>query len=136
MLKALAFWAIGGGLVVTACLLTDPLDEPRSNRTDVRPDSGPDSTDDSGLDLDADTEIDPTADAETPCGRCLDSNCSNELTVCGNNLDCVALLSCLSDCDASDDSCQQACADTYADGIDNLLDVLDCTEANCSADCS
>ena len=62
---------------------------------------------------------------------CLDCYCEDEWNACDGNEECISLLYCLSDCQDSD--CDATCAETYSDGVDDFVAVLDCRDENCTA---
>lgn len=57
------------------------------------------------------------------------------MDACLNNQDCLALLDCLYEC--YDETCANACASTYPDGMDPYIDVTVCAYCQaCPASCA
>ena len=67
------------------------------------------------------------------CGACMDRECAYEASRCSANYECPALMSCLSGC--ATDSCMESCLYSYYGGADDLLDLLECAEDECSWEC-
>lgn len=68
----------------------------------------------------------------TDFDSCLSCYCEDYLIECETESDCLDLLYCLGDCAETDTVCQEECIINYADGVDPLINVLDCRDANCS----
>lgn len=71
------------------------------------------------------------ASDDPKCNACANANCCSEVTACRNDVDCVALINCLSTCDPSDFFCQGECSDLHGPGTGDLTNVSDCIQAKC-----
>ena len=69
----------------------------------------------------------------SPCGACTAEYCDSELRRCNGNSQCTSLLSCLSGC--SSESCMDNCLMMYLGGANDLLDLLECMDDECSYEC-
>jgi hypothetical protein len=67
------------------------------------------------------------------CAACMESGCAWELSRCDANWECPALMQCLSGCGS--DSCMESCLYSYYGGADDLLDLLECVDDECSWEC-
>jgi len=70
-----------------------------------------------------------------PCAECLFQSCDDEMNACLVEPDCMPLWDCLKECAQLDLSCQDACYDTFGDGVDELETVFDCATASCLPSC-
>lgn len=70
---------------------------------------------------------------DEPCIACIYLKCPSELKSCDANAQCFPLLECVGAC--SSDSCTQTCASKHPGGVQALVDLLDCRDAKCKADC-
>lgn len=67
------------------------------------------------------------------CGYCMETECAYEVSKCDSNWECPSLMSCLSGC--SSDSCMENCLYSYYGGADDLLNLLECADDECSWEC-
>ncbi len=71
----------------------------------------------------------------SPCEECLYTSCEDEMNACVSNPECTGLWACFGMCAQFDLTCQQACYDTYPDGVAPLEDVFNCGGPACSDPC-
>ena len=75
--------------------------------------------------------------AVTDCLLCEYNKCTAETNNCLGNGKCVQLLGCLDACPQVDPTpCQMDCSNTFADGVQPLQKLLECTGAKCVAPCT
>ncbi|MFH1529505.1 MAG: hypothetical protein ABIK09_02095 [Pseudomonadota bacterium] len=67
------------------------------------------------------------------CGVCMETECAYEASACNSNWECPSLMQCLSGCGS--DSCMESCIYSYYGGADDLIDLLECVDAECSWEC-
>jgi hypothetical protein len=76
----------------------------------------------------------PTDVASEACPDCVQSNCAAEINACGGSPDCLAVNDCVNACD--DDACRNACiGDDSKPGVTTYVNLLECAQAKCSAEC-
>jgi hypothetical protein len=78
----------------------------------------------------------PGAAEIPPCTECLLEDCDDEMNACFGEPDCWSLYECLIECAPIDLECNDACYDTYPNGIGPLQDVLECAEDECDQVCT
>ncbi|MFO0550657.1 MAG: hypothetical protein U0271_19845 [Polyangiaceae bacterium] len=71
-----------------------------------------------------------------PCQECLYSGCADEMNACVAEAECSALYQCLTACAPGQLSCQQACYDNHAAGVQPLEAVLNCSMSACPDVCN
>ena len=67
------------------------------------------------------------------CEICYLDSCCDEVTTCEGSSECQSATSCIAGC--STDSCVENCVNQYPSGSMELLDVLECMDGYCSAEC-
>lgn len=70
-----------------------------------------------------------------PCTECALETCEDEMNACFSTPSCLQLYDCLTGCPNLDLACQQACYDTYGDGVGVLQTALECIVVNCPDVC-
>ena len=72
-------------------------------------------------------------ECQSACTACMNTECSYEQNQCESNTQCMLLLACLMDC--STESCMDSCIYSFIGGADDLIDMLECMDDECSWDC-
>lgn len=73
-------------------------------------------------------------DFGTPCTECVSVACPAEWCGCANNMDCLALFSCVDGCNG-DEACNQTCLTMHQDGASAAILVSACAGGPCDASC-
>ncbi len=87
-------------------------------------------------------ELGRTVAIEDPCRTCQDTaysgegECARAVSACRDDADCGALLTCMSDCGASNRACLTVCQTKHAQGIGMYLGAADCGCHSCSKACA
>jgi hypothetical protein len=78
-------------------------------------------------------EVEYNGECVSECTGCSYENCSYEINKCNANQSCVNLSWCIADCYT--ESCVRSCVYSYPYGANDLLDYLECVEADCYYEC-
>lgn len=70
-----------------------------------------------------------------PCQVCLASHCEVELEACLADVECVALIACVSACLPGDQACVQTCGFQHLGGVQEGQSLGNCSTASCSVEC-
>ena len=71
------------------------------------------------------------ADDVSDYTSCMDCYCEDEQDACNDNADCVTLEGCVDDC-GDDTDCTADCSTASPNGVDDLIALFDCRDADCA----
>jgi hypothetical protein len=72
------------------------------------------------------------------CDSCMAQNCCAPDNACGNDPNCLALIMCVTQCQADPDAgpnCPNACAQMYPQAMNEIDAVSNCINMSCAAMC-
>jgi hypothetical protein len=119
---------LGGSVLVCALLLSTAGcgDDSASKGTMIRAQAAAGSS--ASMNAGAD------AVAKSVCDSCSNTNCAGPLDGCSKTEECRALLTCANAC-AGEGMCLQDCAAMFPGSVGGLIDIFDCRELRCAAEC-
>lgn len=77
----------------------------------------------------------PCQPINEPCAECAYASCQDLYCACYAEIDCAALVNCISPCDPTDTACQQPCLTAHQDSISKAFLLGDCASGGCAGSC-
>lgn len=69
------------------------------------------------------------------CNFCIAETCMDQSIACFNNLECVALIDCVTYC-GDDEACIDECGVAYATGVNEFVGLITCVADGCPGECN
>ncbi len=67
------------------------------------------------------------------CNFCVAEKCMDQSLVCLDNIECVAIIDCVSGC--ADSTCIDGCGEAHPNGVDDFVVWFACISDDCNSDC-